>query len=129
MHFAGKRAPTGDQLRFRVSGGCAVIWRLLKRRLQRWQAMDRYWPPAGCRGVNGSDCLHTVVGVSLLANALDQPMHQGLAKCISRASALLQAINCASEFQPGARSSGVLDRRLQQWQTWIVIGRLRGWRG
>jgi hypothetical protein len=69
------------------------------------------------------------VGVSLLTNALGQPMHQGLAKCISRASALLQAINCASGLQAGARPSGVLDGRLQQWQTWIVVGRLRGWRG
>jgi hypothetical protein len=30
--------------------------------------------------VNGSDCLHTVVGVSLLANALGQSMHQCLAE-------------------------------------------------
>jgi hypothetical protein len=65
------------------------------------------------------------VGVSLPANALGQSMHQGLAKCISRASAPLQAINCASGFLAGARSSGVLDGRPQQWQTWIVIGRLR----
>ena len=69
------------------------------------------------------------VGVSLLANALGQSRHQGLAKCISRASALLQAINYAFGFLAGARSSGVLDGRPQQWQTWIVIGRRRVCRG
>jgi hypothetical protein len=49
MHFAGKRAPTGDQSRFRVPGGCQVIWRL------GWAPaavanMDRYRPPTGVAG-------------------------------------------------------------------------------
>jgi hypothetical protein len=66
------------------------------------------------------------VGVSLLANALGQSMHQ-LAE-MHFAGKLLQAISCASGFQPRARSSGVLDGR-QQSQAWIVIRRLRGWRG
>jgi hypothetical protein len=37
----------------------------------------------------------------LLANALGQSMHQCVAKSISRASALLQAINCAFGFLAG----------------------------
>ena len=71
--------------------------------------------------MNRPGCLHPFVGARLPANALVQSMHQGLAKSTSRASALLQAINCAPECQPGALLSGVLMGRLGQWQTWIVI--------
>ena len=51
--------------------------------------------------MNRPGCLHTFVAARLPANVLAKSMHQGLAKSISRASALLQAINCAFGFLAG----------------------------
>jgi hypothetical protein len=51
--------------------------------------------------MNRPGCLHTFVGARLPANVLAKSMHQGLAKSISRASALLQAINHAPGLQAG----------------------------
>jgi hypothetical protein len=101
MHFAGKRAPTGDPLRSGAPAGRAIIWRLEGHSSsgKHGSSSADYGEGGGCtvtgwlrrwRGGNRSGCRHTFVGARLPANALGQSMHQGLAKCISRASSLPQ---------------------------------------
>jgi hypothetical protein len=41
MHFAGKRAPTGDQFRFRVPGGAGGVQ---DQALLRWVSLVANWP-------------------------------------------------------------------------------------